>query len=204
MDKMDHIEEDADIFERAVRCLLAGQAGEAAEVLSTLAKDDPVKRPRFESSNSPPGLERAKRENLNNAIRARVYRRDGWRCRYCRRKLVVPGILELITTLCPGFNGLRPGHHMPYASTELAVERVYPNVDHVHAVAKGGPWLDEANHVTACTPCNASKNDRSGWVPGEIVQDGWDGLTSLYRALAERVVDGRQSYHVKWFRDIEI
>ena len=92
---------------------------------------------------------------------------------------------------------------MPYAATERAVERVYPNVDHVHPVSKGGAWVDEANHVTACTPCNTKKSDGAGWLPGEILRDDWDGLMSAYRDLTERVYS-RKTYHLKWFRDLGI
>jgi hypothetical protein len=121
---------------------------------------------------------------------------------------VVPGVLELPTTLCPGFFGLLPGHHMPFKRTEPAVERVYPNVDHVLAIAAGGACLDESNHVTACTPCNGKKSNRSGWKPGPIVLDKWDGLTSSYQAPAEHALQVLRRririYHDPWMRELGI
>ena len=73
----------------------------------------------------------------------------------------------------------------------------------VEAVSRGGAKLESHNHVTACTPCNELKGNRSGWIPGAIHKDEWDGLVSLYRPLAKRLENVRQ-YHNDWFRDLKI
>lgn len=197
--------EDADIFARAVSLLLERQDDEARLVLSELPEADSIPRPTFNSIWGPRCDHREAIQPVSNALRAQVYNRDWWGCRYCNRKLVVPGMLELLTTVVPGFKGLLPGHHMPFGRTEPAVERVYPNVDHVHAVANGGAWLDTNNHVTACTPCNAKKSNRTGWVPNPIenVTHDWQGLVPAYRPLAARV-DSIRRYHKNLFRDLGI
>jgi len=96
---------------------------------------------------------------LTPAIRAQVFASDNWCCRYCARKLVHPGILLLLGEIFPEFRGLKSGHHMPKETTEPAVVRVYPEVDHVNAVSLGGTWRDLDNLVAACTPCNELKNN---------------------------------------------
>jgi 5-methylcytosine-specific restriction endonuclease McrA len=195
-------EQDSRIFERAVSLLLSGDRDKASAALRTFSNRDPMRRPAFVRTVIIERGEPQPKVSVSNAIRAKVYARDGWRCRYCERELVIPGVMLLLTTLCQEFLGLLPGHHMPYHKTERAVERVYPNVDHVHAVAAGGAWLDEDNLVTACTPCNTAKNDFAGWTPGPVVRDEWDGLTSRYRPLAE--LDGpASSYHLAWFKILE-
>ena len=194
--------EDADIIAQTVALLLDHRDIDACAELTKLSIADPLPKPAVAAEAAVDRPVPQKIEPLDNALRVRIYKRDGWRCRYCGRKLVVPGVLQLLTTLCPGFNGLLPGHHMPAARTEPAVERVYPNVDHVHAVSLGGAWRDETNHVTACTPCNTRKSDFLGWTPGPIVRDNWDGMSAAYRALAERTGEVSR-YHLDWIRLIE-
>jgi hypothetical protein len=195
--------EDADIFGRAVGLLLEGRDDAAQMVLKMLASEDPIAAPVFDVNVVIEARERARAEQLNNHIRARIYKRDGWRCRYCSRKLVLPAVLELLRVLCPGFRGLLPGHHMPGAETEPAAERVYPNVDHIHPVSKGGAWRVDGNHVTACTPCNTRKSDRAGWLPMDPVPAEWDGLTQSYFGLAQRAGQITR-YQREWFKALGI
>ena len=194
------VPEDADIIAEAVALLLEHRVDEARSHLSSLSPLDTVPLPAFDATKASDRPTRSKPQPLGNTMRARVYKRDGWRCRYCHRKLVLPPVLELLTSLCPGFKGLLPGHHMPSEKTEPAVLRVYPNVDHIQAVAVGGSWRDQANHVTACTPCNTRKSDRLGWVPAEPrLYDDWDGLTRLYGLLAEHAAP-LTTYHRRWLK----
>jgi len=74
---------------------------------------------------------------------------------------------------------------MPKHDTEPAVNRVYPNVDHVHPDSLGGGH-DDDNLVAACTTHNESKGNRSGWILLPPVRDDWRGLVESCRALAER------------------
>ncbi len=171
---------DADIIAAAVGQLLQWRDGEAASTLATLPRIDPM--PRSETKGSKRMVAPLERLPLTKIEMARVYVRDGWRCRYCARKLVFHYVLELLRMVSPGFKGLLKGHHMPFADTEPAVERMYPNVDHVE------PRLHAPeNLVTACTPCNTRKSDWLGWPPpGPITDNGWDGLWPSYCALIEQ------------------
>jgi len=205
LDRISSAAQDAEIFASAVKMLIARHDVEARAILATLTKDDPIASPQFPTSlaiDPHPSKEKA----LSRAVKAGVYERDGWRCRYCTRKLIVPGILSLLTYVCPGFKGLLPGHHMPYDRTEPAVERVYPNVDHILPLSGGGSCLDD-NLATACTKCNAKKSSWLGWQPGPSSPDEWDGLKSAYRALADRHDDDvwkTRRYHLDWFRALSI
>ena len=195
--------EDADIISQSARSLLDGHDLEAAQALATLLSLDPLPAPRFAPSKEVTFDGAESKGALTNAIRIGVYDRDGWRCRYCGRKVVVAGVLEILTSLSPGFKGLLLGHHLRTGETVPGIRRVYPAVDHVEAVSRGGAKLESHNHVTACTPCNELKGNRSGWIPGAIHKDEWDGLVSLYRPLAKRLENVRQ-YHNDWFRDLKI
>lgn len=200
---MDQRLEDADLIAAAVELIIQSRLAAACHILMTLPTEDPLRtESRFAGLSAVDRPPRAKAEPIDNSTRAAVYRRDGWRCRYCGRKVVVPIVLEILRRLCPHFKGLLPGHHMPAGDTAPAVERVYPNVDHIHAVALGGSWRDPANHVTACTPCNTRKSDLLGWTPGPIVVDEWDGLARHCRVLAERC-DGDRRYST-WLRALGV
>lgn len=58
---------------------------------------------------------------------------------------------------------LRDDGHCQYCGTR--VERKESTLDHVHPISKGGKTTWE-NTVTACSPCNAGKADKThGWKP---------------------------------------
>jgi len=76
-------------------------------------------------------------------------------------------------------------------------------IDHVVPGAMGGSRRDPDNLVTACWPCNAIKSDyeldQLGWQLQPITtDDGWDGLTSYYRALWERAGQPKPAFHEAW------
>lgn len=131
-------------------------------------------------------------------MRAAVFRRDGWRCRYCGRRLVVSGVLELIGILYPEEFPF-PSHNMAHSSTHPAAIRVYPNVDHVDARAES-VGDDLRNLIGACTPCNELKSDNLGWVAVEQDLDQWDGLTNSYRPLLQLVGVPVPPFHRQWMR----
>src|SRR5262249_15636633 len=112
-------------------------------------------------------------------------------------------VIELIGRLCPEEFPFPPGHHMPRGLTHPAAERVYPNVDHVQALAVGGAALDLGNLIAACTPCNEEKGDRLGWERVELERDDWDGLSSKCRPLLELAGGAMTTTQRAWIRAFE-
>jgi len=196
--------EDADILEIAVRLLLERRDGEAEAELLRFTPDDPVPPPVIHSVTATDRPSHAPRPPTSPSILAPVLKRDKWRCRYCQRKLVAAGVIELIGSLCPEQFPFPPGHHMPVDRTHPAALRVYPSVDHVHAGSLGGDWHDQNNLVAACTPCNELKSDTLGWGATPISEgDEWKGLTEYYRSLTERASSVRP-YHVRWMEALGV
>lgn len=194
--------EDAIILEAAVRLVLEQRVAEARAELRTLSVEDPMPHPVVDAKTAAARpIARIPRPSVNRSLLATVLQRDGWTCRYCGRKLVVAGVIELIGTLCPIEFPFPPGHHMPVGRTQPAANRVYPNADHVHAGSLGGDWHDPANLVAACTPCNERKSDMLGWTAGANADGQWKGLTEYYRVLAESTGTVR-SYHAAWLRTL--
>lgn len=188
--------DDALILAQSARFLIEHKDAEAREVLGGLSREDPLPAPGVASATATSRPERRKRIAVPPSVSVPVYRRDGWRCRYCGRRLVIAGVIEIIGNRCPSEFPFPARHHMPVASTHPAAIRVYPNVDHVEAGSLGGPWLDQDNLVASCTPCNERKSDRIGWTPQPTLSD-WDGLTGLYRALLDPA-EQRRDFHRRW------
>lgn len=178
------MDEDSDIIARAVRFALDDNLGAARLALVSLPVADPIPMP---AKGVPISFELIEGVDPGptptNAQRFRIYTRDGWRCRYCRRKLIVPPVLRLLGVIFSDFRGLRAGHHMKISEIEPAVNRVYPNVDHLHPQSYGGSHSD-GNLVAACTVHNENKGNRSDWILLPILKDEWDGLCGEVYELA--------------------
>jgi 5-methylcytosine-specific restriction endonuclease McrA len=86
-------------------------------------------------------LAKKPRQTIPNDLRFYILRRDGFRCRYC------------------GATPVKDGDGQP-ATRELFV-------DHVISVEDGGDLTNEANLITACSPCNQGKG-RLSLDPAEI------------------------------------
>jgi hypothetical protein len=194
-DAADRDVDDALLLQSAVALLLERKPTEARRVLRELPEDDPVPAPVFEKGPSAKHPDDVRAVDVDRALAAQTYDRDGWRCRYCGRRLVVPGVIELVGILCP--KEFRwESDHMPIERTHPAAIRVYPNVDHVLAGAA------ETELVAACTPCNERKGDRVGWTPrpAPALRAGaaWDGLRSRYRPLFELADAKWRGSHSGW------
>lgn len=117
-----------------------------------------------------------------------VFRRDGYVDRYSGQRLVFPGSLRLLSLLLPAELPFHRNWKMQ--SCHLMWWELYPTVDHIVPVARGGS--DEvANWVTTSMLRNGAKSnwtvEELGWQmlpPGNI--DEWDGLTRWCLDQVER------------------
>lgn len=116
-----------------------------------------------------------------------IYVRDGFTDRYFGNRLVFPGTLRALSVLL--------GDSFPYhrnwkqSSTHPGFYELYPTIDHVIPVARGGPD-DESNVVTTSMLHNSSK---ANWLIGELnwpaerapIVTGWDGLLGWFMTAWE-------------------
>ena len=116
-----------------------------------------------------------------------VFRRDGFLCRYSGERLIFPGTLRLLSVLWPEQFPFHTNWKM--GETHLAYWQLYPTVDHVVPLARGGPD-DETNWVTTSQLRNSAK---SNWLLGELgwtlrpagdLRD-WDGLSGWFLEYVE-------------------
>lgn len=109
----------------------------------------------------------------------RIFMRDGFVCRYSGTRLVNPGALRILSLRFPTAFPYHP--HGRIDVTHPAWWDLFPTVDHVVLVARGGK-NESGNMVTTSLAKNAEKGswtlDELGWslrAPGLIAE--WDGMT---------------------------
>jgi 5-methylcytosine-specific restriction endonuclease McrA len=104
---------------------------------------------------------RVSRKPLAYALQVRVFRRDGWLCRWCHRPVVFAPALRVLDQLARDRGHVGPlAYHDPRWRRDRAplLDHLAAVVDHVEAFSLGGAH-DETNFVTACNKCNARKNN---------------------------------------------
>jgi HNH endonuclease len=177
-----------DHLERVIHALLTEGAAAGAHALQPIAY---------------PPRKVARRQTVSRPLRCAVFRRDGFRCRYCGGKTILEPLMALLSVIYPEkfpwHPNWRGGLTHPAVISRSAV------VDHVEPVATGGSRGIE-NLVTACNPCNAIKADFTlehlGWELQPAQSEGWDGLARFYRGLWEAAGRPNAVYHEGWMRDL--
>ena len=174
-----------DVLERALSALAAGDpAGADAELEPIAYATTSIPRP----------------VGLKRSVQGRIFRRDGFHCRYCGARVIPIPIMELLGAVFgerfPYHRNWKGGETHPAVLSRTAV------IDHVAPAAWGGP-ADDENLVTACWPCNARKGDvslaRLGWERVPVnADDAWDGLTRYYRALWQAARCPNPKLHHDW------
>jgi hypothetical protein len=118
------------------------------------------------------------------SVKAKIYAHDGYRCRYCGVRVILPKAITVLANMFPELPELRSVVNAEQHAAFLGMKAV---VDHVIPWSVGGP-NDESNLVTSCQCCNYGKAD---YLLSEIgfadpwsrspVRNEWDGLGRLCR-----------------------
>jgi 5-methylcytosine-specific restriction endonuclease McrA len=117
----------------------------------------------------------------------RVFSRDRFTDRYSGAQLVFPGALRLLSKLLPEEFPAHPSWKM--SESHIVYYELFPTIDHVRPVARGGPD-DESNWVTTSMVRNAAKSnwtlDELGWNLLDVdPRATWDGLVGWSRAYLD-------------------
>ena len=118
----------------------------------------------------------------------RIFQRDGFVDRYTGERLVFPGTLRLLSTLMPEEFPAHPNWKM--SESHSAYYELFPTIDHVTPVARGGAD-DETNWVTTSMLRNSAKANWTlaelGWSLRPPRRDGeWDGLIRWFVTHTDR------------------
>ena len=132
-----------------------------------------------------------------------VFVRDGFIDRYSGTQLVFPGTLRLLSRLLPS----EFPYHLNWKMTEthMVYWELFPTVDHIIPVARGGTD-DDTNWVSTSMLRNSAKSnwtlEELGWPlvpPGDIRQ--WDGLLEWFvEFLKQDPSHLGDSYIRRWHR----
>jgi hypothetical protein len=111
-----------------------------------------------------------------------IFVRDGFIDRYSGSQLVFPGTLRLLSLLLPAEFPFHPNWKM--TETHMAYWELFPTIDHVVPVGRGGAD-DDSNWVTTSMLRNSAKSnwtlEQLGWQlvpPGDFKR--WDGLLTWF------------------------
>ena len=133
-----------------------------------------------------------------------VFLRDGFVDRYTGKRLVLPGTLRVIGYLLPNAFPMHPNWRM--AESHIAFWELFPTVDHVVPVARGGVD-DKSNWVCTSMLKNQAKGhwtlEELGWdlqPAGRL--DDWDGMTTWFFEYSESHPDlvNESRYLSRWKR----
>jgi hypothetical protein len=136
----------------------------------------------------PLGHPQVARQSWPPARAMKVFVRDCFIDRYAGTPLVFPGALRALSLLMPA--------DFPYhrnwrqSETHPAYWELYPTIDHILPLARGG-HDDKANAVTTSMLRNSAKSnwtlDEIGWSVLPIRAEGdWDGLVPWFMEAYER------------------
>ena len=128
----------------------------------------------------------------SRSINELVFKRDGYHCRYCTRRVIPKEVLEAFSKVVGVDAFCTTGTDLQRHGAALAFRAI---ADHVVPWSFGGR-TDPDNLVTACWPCNFGKGH---FTLGQIgledpraravqAPDIWDGLVSLIPELRRRAV----------------
>ncbi|WP_052053655.1 HNH endonuclease [Rhodococcoides fascians] len=157
----------ADVLARACTALTAGDSDAAKVIIDT---DYPLVL----------GAASQRRYTLPEMLR--TFYRDGFLDRYSGDRLIHPGALRTLSMLLPKEFPAHPNGKM--TETHFALWELFPTIDHLDPVARGG--ADEAsNWVTTSMLRNSAKAhwrlSELGWTlhpPGDAQH--WDGLSGWF------------------------
>ena len=118
-----------------------------------------------------------------------IFRRDGFRCRYCGCRVVFPKAQSVMSALLPGA--------VEWGARDIELNAAFYTLkgvlDHVVPHAHGGT-SDSENVVASCQPCNYGKGpyflQQFGLSDPRLrppKTDGWDGLLRLLPLRPARI-----------------
>ncbi|MGQ0594572.1 MAG: HNH endonuclease [Gammaproteobacteria bacterium] len=132
-----------------------------------------------------------------------IFIRDGFIDRYSGTQLVFPGTIRLLSRLLASEFPFHPNWKM--TETYMMYWELFPTVDHILSVARGGVD-DETNWVTTSMLRNSAKSnwtlEELGWqlvLPGDFKQ--WDGLLGWFiEFIKQHQSHLADSYIRRWHR----
>ncbi len=131
----------------------------------------------------------------------RIFIRDGFIDRYSGDRLLFPGLIKLLTIEIPEIFKYQKNWKM--TETHLIYWELFPTIDHIVPVARGGQD-NESNLVTTSMIRNSAKSnwtiEQLGWKLHDRGQlKDWDGLINCFMSLIKKnETYSRNKYIMDW------
>ena len=149
-------------------------------------------------------------------IQVEVFFRDRWLCHLCRRPIVLHLAMKYAALVVHAdFPRLKAAYWHPNWRRDAAplLDELGASIDHVKAFSRGGAH-DASNFAAVCARCNARK---SALTAGEFLASSkpwrvhgahgepshWDGMSSLFVALARRYATSLTATERSWLAALE-
>jgi 5-methylcytosine-specific restriction endonuclease McrA len=159
---------------------------------------------------------RPNRPKIPKDLQVKVFRRDGWICRWCGRPVIFAPAMKYLQRLVRDSGISEPiayyDGHWTRRNAPL-LDHMGAVIDHVSAHSRGGPGVAE-NFATACNKCNANKSNApqekfSKKSPRHTVKgkygepQDWDGLSTLFVILIERAPGTASASERNWLTHLK-
>lgn len=183
----------SELLSRAVDAILAGDMQAASRFIleadmpeleahnNRVAGSTSVEVHRLRPIPASPETKKCKKRMPPYGVELSIYKRDGWRCRFCQTRVISKDARKELNARLP--NEARWGKKNIEKHRGLSV--LESSLDHLLPHNRGGD-NELLNLVTACGPCQFG---RGGWTIEEVgianpfnrapIVDGWDGLRRL-------------------------
>ena len=174
-------------------------SGSSLESAATLARTEIP----FESFDRTKRSGADTKRSRSDAEKVSVFLRDGFLDRYSGKQLVFPGTLRLLSHILPEEIPYHP--NWKYSECHMLFWHLFPTVDHIDPVARGGADTID-NLVCTSMLTNGAKShstmEELGWrllPPGSL--DAWDGLLGWFMTYTSDETSVLEQQFVKqWHR----
>ena len=142
----------------------------------------------FATTHYPFSTSSISKRNYSKYEICKIFLRDGFIDRYSGEKLLFPGLIKLLTIEFPDIFKYHTNWKM--TETHLIYWELFPTIDHLIPIAKGGQNI-ESNWITTSMIRNSAKSnwtiEELGWKLYERGQlDNWDGLINCFLELSDK------------------
>src|SRR5260370_27961093 len=102
----------------------------------------------------------SRRPPLSKELQLRIFRRDGWICRWCNRPVIFAPVMKFIESEVKKNRSVEPlSYYHAHWTRDGAplLDELGAVIDHVEAFSTGGAHSEE-NFTTACNKCTGRKS----------------------------------------------
>jgi hypothetical protein len=207
----------ADLIQKAVNLLLRGETKQAQQFFNDhedirYKKGDKVPQHYKQKGQLVQtfSVEKKTHPNVNERDKFMTFRKDHYHCSYTGIKLINHPLIELLSYILPEhfpYNNPPHGSDAGIKNTHLLVWVLWPSVDHILPVSRGGLNHPE-NYTTSNSKFNMFKNnfrnEELGLQCREPEDKTWNGLEEEYHQLFTKyrhlIPQGRHEKFEAWNR----